>query len=191
MSIANEGGFTRRGNRSQWGTLIKTGATDESDIRVAFSDTGTVQVLSGTLSMQGTFSNFSATTNTLTGGTYDVSATLQFVGAEIVTNAAAIILTGSAAQIIDQSDNNALLNFATNTAAGTFVIQGGSNFTTSGAFSNAGSVTVGARQCVHGDRRLTPKRAAALETERARTPLASTTARDQRRLLRWVGNGHR
>ena len=52
-SIFNEGGTPAGGTVVNGGTLTKTGATDESDIRVAFSDTGTVQVLSGTLSLQG------------------------------------------------------------------------------------------------------------------------------------------
>ena len=47
-SIFNEGGTPAGGTVVNGGTLTKTGATDESDIRVAFSDTGTVQVLSGT-----------------------------------------------------------------------------------------------------------------------------------------------
>ena len=110
---------------------------------VTLNNTGTIQALSGTLDIQGTFSNFSSTTNTLTGGSYIVAATLQFNNANIVTNAAAITLIGSAAEIVDQNNNDALLDFATNTAAGSFTIEGGSNLTTSGAFSNAGGVTVG------------------------------------------------
>ena len=69
---------------------------------ITLNNPGTIQAASGTLGIQGTFSNFSSTTNTLTGGTYVVSATLQFTNANIVTNAAAITLIGTAAEIIDQ-----------------------------------------------------------------------------------------
>jgi trimeric autotransporter adhesin len=141
--IINNGGTPAGGNLVNAGTLSKIDGTGVSAISAAPTDTGTVQVLSGTLNIQGTFTNFSSTTSTLAGGTYDVSATLRFSNANIVTNAAAIVLTGAAAQIIDQSSNNALRNFATNTAAGTFAIQGESNLTTSGSFSNAGGVTGG------------------------------------------------
>jgi hypothetical protein len=79
----------------------------------------------------------------LTGGTYVVTGTLKFNNANIQTNAAAIVLDGAAAQILNQSNADALANFATNAAAGRFTIQNGRNFTTAGAFSNAGTLTIG------------------------------------------------
>ena len=79
----------------------------------------------------------------MTGGTYLVTGTLQFNNANIATNAATVVLNGTASRIIDGSGNDALKNFATNAAAGSFTIQNGRNFTSAGAFSNAGNVTVG------------------------------------------------
>jgi hypothetical protein len=91
------------------------------------------------------FTNFSG--STLTGGKYMVSGTLGFDGANILTNAASITLTGSTSQIInDQNSANALANFATNTAPGSFSLLSGkliNTSVTSGNFSNAGKVTVG------------------------------------------------
>jgi len=88
------------------------------------------------------FLNFSATT--LTGGTYNVGGTLQFNGANIVTNAANISLVGSGSKIVDQSGTtDGLRNFATNSAAGSFSISGGRNFTTAGNFTNAGTFSIG------------------------------------------------
>ncbi len=62
-----------------------------------------------------------------------------------MTNAATIVLDSAGSAILNESTNgDALVNFATNTAAGSFTIQNGRNFTTAGAFSNAGVVRVGA-----------------------------------------------
>ena len=85
-----------------------------------------------------------STTNTLTGGTYNVTGTLQFNGANIVANAANITLTGSSSQIINQTTGNGLANFAINNAGASFTINGGRNFTTAGNFTNSGTLTVGA-----------------------------------------------
>jgi hypothetical protein len=108
---------------------------------VDFTNTGTVQVASGTLSLTGAFSNFAS--STLTGGTYSlIAATFQFPGAAIVTNAATIVLDGASSRIIDQSGNDALAGFAS--SLGSFTIQNGRNLTTASDLSNAVSLTVGA-----------------------------------------------
>ncbi len=111
----------------------------------AFTNNGTLNVGSGTTFAVGTggmssLTNFSG--STLTGGTYLVTGTLEFLGANIVTNAANITLTGTTSAIKDQSGNNGLMNFATNAAAGSFTLAGNRTFTTTGAFSNAGAVQI-------------------------------------------------
>ena len=108
-----------------------------------FSNPGTLQTSAGsTLDITGPFSNFSGTT--LTGGKYLESGTLQFTGADIVTNAATISLTGTSSAIVDQSGNNALANFTTNAAAGKFTLAGSQNLlTNAGSFSNAGTMFIG------------------------------------------------
>jgi hypothetical protein len=107
-----------------------------------FSNAGTLTVgTGGTFQVTGNLTNFSGTT--LTGGSYVVSGTLQFPNANIVTNAASIVLDGSAAQIIDQAGVDGLRNFATNAAEGRFTIQNGANLTTAGDFSNLGYLTLG------------------------------------------------
>ena len=125
------------------GTLEKTGGTGTTSLAVPFSNSGTVRAASGTLNLGSAFSNFSGTT--LTGGTYIVSSTLSFTGANIQTNAATIVLDGSASNTLNSSNSaNALTNFSTNAAGGSFTIQNGRNFTTTGAFTNAGNLAVGA-----------------------------------------------
>jgi hypothetical protein len=124
------------------GTLKKSAGTGGTNIGVAFDNTGVVQVQTGVLNISGAFTNFSGTT--LTGGTYLITAALAFEGADIQTNAANIVLDGSSSQIVNNfNGKNALLNFASNASGGSFTIQNGRNFTTAGAFSNAGTVAVG------------------------------------------------
>jgi len=88
--------------------------------------------------------NFNSTTDTLTGGTYNITGTLQFNGANIVTNAANISLTGLSSQIVNQTGGNGLGSFATNASTGNFTVAGGRAISDSAtAFSNAGTLTVG------------------------------------------------
>ena len=106
-----------------------------------FDNGGTVEVQSGTVYLNGGFVNFAGTT--LTGGTYIVNSTFKFTDADIVTNAATIVLDGPASQIVDQSNNDGLANFAANDTAASFTIINGRDLTTPGTLDNAGDVTVG------------------------------------------------
>src|SRR5579871_3649831 len=78
------------------------------------------------------FTNFNG--STLTGGTYLVTGTLRFNGANIVNNAANLVLDGPSSQIIN--NNNGLTGidsqFASNTAAGSFTLKNGRTLTTPG-----------------------------------------------------------
>ena len=92
--------------------------------------------------------------NTLTGGTYKVSGTsgaagtlqvntLGSSGGEIHTNAATIVLNGPNSDFVDASGNNALSDLTSNTVS--FTIENGRNFTSgAGAFTNTGTVLIGA-----------------------------------------------
>src|SRR4029077_15229197 len=93
FAIASGRNFTTAGNFTNNGTL-------------------TVGSSNSTFDVNGNLTNFSGTT--LTGGTYNVTGTLQFNNANIVTNAANITLTGTSSTIINQSAVNALTNFAIN-----------------------------------------------------------------------------
>jgi hypothetical protein len=107
-----------------------------------FTNNGTLTVGSGSsFTVNGNLTNFSGTT--LTGGVYNVTGTLKFNNANVVTNAGNIALIGSSSQILNQSSVNGLANFATNAATGTFSAQGGRTFTTAGSFSNAGVFSIG------------------------------------------------
>ncbi len=109
-----------------------------------FTNKGTLTVGSGStfaVPMGFSLTNFSGTT--LTGGTYAITGTLQFPGANITTNAAKLTLTGTASKIVDQTGiTNGLANLATNASTGSLTLAGGRNLPTAGAFSNAGTVKV-------------------------------------------------
>lgn len=131
-AITNAGTFVKTGN----GILnFSTFSTP-----LPFTNTGTIRVATARLSLL-TLTNFSG--STLTGGTYDVTGTLQFTGANIVTNSANIVLDGPTSAIQNTSNTNALANFASNANDGTFELKNGRNFALTGAFSNAGLVRFG------------------------------------------------
>jgi hypothetical protein len=124
------------------GTFLKSAGAGTTSIEVGFNNTGgTINVRTATVSLSGGLTNFSGTT--LTGGSYLVAGTLQFNGADIRTNAATIVLDGAASRIVDASNADALANFASNAAAGSFTIQNGRSFTTAGDFANNGTLTLG------------------------------------------------
>jgi len=127
------------------GTVTTTGGDSETATGASgsFTNNGTLEVDGGsTFFTGGSLSNFSGTT--LKGGTYNVSGTFQFPGANIVTNAANITLTGASSQILNSNNSaNGLANFVTNASTGVFSLQGGRSVTTPGAFSNAGTLVIG------------------------------------------------
>jgi hypothetical protein len=121
---------------TSWGTFTTTGN---------FTNDGTLAVGSGDkfiVDLSDSLTNFSGTT--LTGGAYKVTGTLQFAGANIVTNDASITLTGAGSKIVNQSGANALANFATNATGSSFTLGKGRSFTTAGNFTNHGYLSIAA-----------------------------------------------
>lgn len=87
--------FTNQGIFRKQGTGTVQFFTSSS--AVSFENQGTLDIQAGTLGiLNNGLTNFSGTT--LTGGTYQISGTgvLQFTGANVVTNAANIVLSGTA-----------------------------------------------------------------------------------------------
>lgn len=92
--------------------------------------------------VSGALTNYDPTTRTLAGA--DPPCILQFPGADIVNNAAAIDLIGPLAKITDELGRGALRNFAHN-SPGAFLRVTGLDFTTRGDFRNDGTLLVGGR----------------------------------------------
>jgi hypothetical protein len=119
------------------GLLRKQASSGTSTIQVYFSNTGTLDVQTGTLTITGPFANFDPVSRALVGGAYLVRGTLQFGTSTPTTNAATIVLDGASAGV------GGLSALAANTSDGTLVIQNGATFSHAGPFSNAGGLIVG------------------------------------------------
>jgi hypothetical protein len=131
-SIVNEGTISAN---TSGGTLTLDGAA---------TNDGTMEAANGgTLTIQ---SNANYAGGTLTGGAWKAigGGILRLIGDSIATNAAAILLDGATSQIYsDTNTTNALAGFTTNSTTGSFTIQNGANLSTTQAFSNLGTVTIG------------------------------------------------
>ena len=109
-----------------------------------FTNDGILTVGSGgTLDFSTGLANFNSTTNTLAVGTYNVTGTLEFPGADVVVNNAIITLTGTTPKILNSTTSaNALAGFDDN--KGTFTVNGGT-FTDANSFTNTGTLAAGAK----------------------------------------------
>ena len=126
------------------GTLRKNTGTGSTSIFALLDNDGTIEAATGTLAVMGSLMNYDPGLRTLTGGTYDVSATLRFAGADVVTNAAAVVLDGPAAAITDGPGADGFRRVATNAAGGELTVTNGKSHTTTVAFANHGTLAVGA-----------------------------------------------
>lgn len=90
--------------------------------------------------LNGNLTNFDSNTLTLGGpGTFDIRGTLRFTGANIVENAATLILSSAQARIQDGMSGDALATFARN--SGTLIVQGGHTLTLD-TFDNSGLLQI-------------------------------------------------
>lgn len=100
----------------------------------------------GTFTVAGSLRSFDAETRTLKSGLYSVAGRegapgrLRFPGADIVNNAASIVLDEEAA-IVDEHGNNALRNLRHNMAGAYFATD--SDFSIAGDFTNHGTLDLG------------------------------------------------
>jgi hypothetical protein len=144
MEATNGALLTSSAGVTNSGTIQASGALSQVLISGAITNKGKFVVSSGAmLDITGVLTNFSGTT--LTGGNYLIGGTLKFPNANIVTNAAKILLNTPTAQILNSINNaNALVNLAANTSTGSLTVSGKQALTTSFGFSNAGLTTVAA-----------------------------------------------
>jgi hypothetical protein len=111
------------------------------------TNSGTMESESGgLLTVVGTLTNYTSGTNTLTGGTYIANGsnlTLPLGSSGGITTLSASVTEENGGQILNSNNtnNNALNGLTTITSTGSLTI-GGQNFTDTGNFSNAGSLTI-------------------------------------------------
>ena len=126
------GSFTLAANQN-----FTTGGNFTNNGKLTVNSGSTFVVKSGSL-----LTNFNSSTRALTGGAYTVGGTLEFTGANVVTNSASITLMGSTSRMINQSGVNGLANLASTTSGGSFSLLSGRSFSTIGNFSNAGILNI-------------------------------------------------
>ncbi len=135
LSLGSRGYIhNQTGDNGQQGNLTVNGTTTIGD--AGSGNYGVIAVYGGKNYTLGTLTNYVAATKTLTGGGINAAgASIRFHGADIVTNNGFIFMGGDTAAILNQDNSaDALTNFAVNN--GTFQIEDGYNFTTSGNFTN-------------------------------------------------------
>ncbi len=134
--VALELGTVFPGSISNAGMFRKSAGTGNTSLSslLAFSNTGSVEVRSGTLALGNTVAQVSG--NTLTGGTWSVFAnsTLVLPGS-ITSNQANVSLNGLGSTL-------AAINGLTSNA-GSLSVLGGQTFTTASSLSNSGNLIVG------------------------------------------------
>ncbi|PZR72965.1 MAG: hypothetical protein DLM73_11700 [Chthoniobacterales bacterium] len=108
--------------------------------------------LDTSFTVTGALTNFDPATRTLSGGSISVQTFLsatanvifRFNGADVVNNASSIGIISPTAKIVDQNGLDAFRNFAHNLAAGVVSFTD-HNFSSTGAFTNDGSLSVNAQ----------------------------------------------
>lgn len=128
------------------GTLRKTAGKGAATFaaNISLTNSGTLGVDSGGLSLLGGLTNFNPADGTFAGGIYQLSGNLLFTGAAIVANQANITLTGPNAGITDEAFASAFRTLTSHATGRQLVLQNGATLTTSAArFTNNGQITVG------------------------------------------------
>ncbi len=130
-----------RGFINNHGSIAATSGDIVLVSNAGINNYGSIEVSEGKLFSMiatGTYLNINS------GSILDIIGTLEFRGANITTNNTEIILGGASSQILDESSNNALANFATNSSTGKFTLKNGRNFSTNAAtFTNNGILDCG------------------------------------------------
>ena len=125
------------------GLMVKAAGAGTTAVSFPFDNDGTLQVDTGTVALSGEFANFLAASRTLSGGSYILKGTFRFPGADIVTNAATIVLDGAGSQLVDALGANGLRRLADNAAGGDLTLTNGRSAATTVPFANHGRLALG------------------------------------------------
>jgi uncharacterized repeat protein (TIGR03803 family) len=128
------------------GTLEKsTGSGTSTIATTTFSNTGTVEVVSGTLDISAAVTQVSG--STLAGGTWTLDGSATVHSKLDITSAARFTTLGNAAKVTLNGLNTAFTNLSGLTTIDNgahFSLLGGASFTTTRALTNKGKLTLGA-----------------------------------------------
>ena len=138
LVVTNQSGSIIANVNGQSLTINSSGA--------GFTNNATVEGTNGgTLAVLGTLTNYSSSTDTLTGGTYIANGgnvTFAAGNSTGITTLSANVTEEAGGQIVNTTNSgNALANLTSITSKGSLTI-GGPTFIDAGAFSNAGSLTI-------------------------------------------------
>lgn len=125
-------------------TFRKSAGKGRAAVGAQFGNDGTIEAAAGTLALSGGLEDYGS--QTLGGGTYDVSATLEIPNAQIAHNAANLILDGAGSTVEYTPGGDALAPLASNDDGGSLTVTGGRELSLAGSdhdLVNAGEVTVG------------------------------------------------
>jgi hypothetical protein len=125
------------------GRFSKTGGSGQFTFgsNPILQNNGEIHVDSGTLRFFNGLDNYA--NNTLTGGVYVISGTLQIANADLIHNQADLSLHTANAALQDTAGNNALLNFVENGTDGRFALRYGAAVTLTHTLTNSGELIVG------------------------------------------------
>jgi uncharacterized repeat protein (TIGR03803 family) len=138
-SVSQSGG----GTFTNEGLLLKTGGTS-TIATTTFGNTGAVQVSGGTLDVAAAVTQVSG--KTLTAGTWTVAGSAKVTATLDVTSAGKLTTLGGAAAVTLNGQGSAFTNLSglsTIAKGASFSLLGGQSFTTAGALTDRGSLTLG------------------------------------------------
>jgi hypothetical protein len=138
IPVGNGGGLVAV---SAGGTFSKSAGTSTATVSATVSNSGAIQVSSGTLDFTGTVDQF--TGGALTGGTWVVTSTPSSEAA-VTFNMKPITTLGVAASVTMSGANSTFPGFSSmSTNKGALSLLGGKSFFPLGALTNLGSITLG------------------------------------------------
>jgi uncharacterized repeat protein (TIGR03803 family) len=176
--VAGNGGISQSGTCAlvNAGTLEKSTGTGTATITTTtLSNTGTVKVSSGTLDISAKVTQVSG--STLKAGTWTVSGSATVHSTLDITAAGSFTTIGSAAKVTLNGLNTTFTNLSgltTIAGGGHFSLLGGQSFTTTGALTDRGSLTLAPRSVLTVNGSFTQTSTGALTIELGGTNTAPT-----------------
>jgi hypothetical protein len=108
---------------------------------------------------------------------WTIKSILELNTSGITSNAATILLDGANSRLVQSNGTDALTNLAANETSGSLTIQNGRSFSSAGAFSSAGSLTIGAGSTLTINGNYTQFASGSLTTEIGGSPSSGSSVK--------------